>query len=257
MKLHRVIKHNRIYNEDCFKTMHDMKSGSVDLVLTSPPYNMTDRKGGYSDSGRYDVYRDWKDEDEYLDWSIELFKLFNKILKKNKLVLYNFSYSIENPSLPYKLVYMIEKHTDFMLADTIVWRKGTGVPFPANKHRLSRNWEYVFVFCRKDEVDTFDTHRPITKVSPNGQQYYKVFYNLIEAKNNDGKNPYNQATFSSEFVVKLLEIYADSEYVVYDPFMGTGTTAVGVIKFNSTMKYIGSELSKNQCEYAKERLRFS
>lgn len=48
---------NKIYNEDCFITMSNMDDNFIDIVMTSPPYNMTARKGGYADSGRYDVYR--------------------------------------------------------------------------------------------------------------------------------------------------------------------------------------------------------
>ena len=46
---------NKIYNENCFDTMSAMEDDFVDIVMTSPPYNMTARKGGYADSGRYDV----------------------------------------------------------------------------------------------------------------------------------------------------------------------------------------------------------
>ena len=100
---------NKIYNEDCFQTMKRLDS-CIDIVLTSPPYNMTKRKGGYADTGRYDVYNDWLEEDDYLNFTKNLFCDFDKILKPNKLVLYNFSYSIENPSLPYKLVSYLEKY---------------------------------------------------------------------------------------------------------------------------------------------------
>ena len=48
-------------------------------------------------------------------------------------------------------------------------------------------------------------------------------------------------------------MYATKNSVVYDSFMGTGTTAVGCIKYGC--KYIGSELSKEQCEFAKERIK--
>ena len=124
--------HNKIFNEDCFATMERMKAngGKVDCVLTSPPYNMTKRKGGYADTGRYDVYQDWKSEEEYIQWTIDLFNGFNDILNKDRVVLYNFSYSIENPALPYKLVSSIIEKTDFTLIDTIIWKKKNGLPFP-------------------------------------------------------------------------------------------------------------------------------
>lgn len=241
-----------ICNESCFDTMKAL-GNQVDIILTSPPYNMTSRKGGISDTGRYDIYNDWLTETDYLDFTKRLFVEFDKVLKPNKLVLYNFSYSIENPSLPYKLVAQLEENTRFTLADTIIWKKKSGLPFPANKRRLSRNWEFVFVFCRKTEIDTFDVYKPISSVSKKtNQRYYQVFYNFIEAKNNDGVCPYNQATFSSELCEGLLRLYTTKGQIVYDPFMGSGTTAVACKKLG--LRYIGSEISKNQCEWAEKRL---
>ena len=72
---------NIIYNEDCFETMKNkINSKSIDCVLTSPPYNMTKRKGGVTDSGRYDVYKDWMSEEEYINFSVKLFENFDKIV---------------------------------------------------------------------------------------------------------------------------------------------------------------------------------
>ena len=57
---------NKIFNENCLETMQRTElENKVDLVITSPPYNMTNRKGGYADkSKRYDVYEDWKTEND-------------------------------------------------------------------------------------------------------------------------------------------------------------------------------------------------
>lgn len=245
-----------ICNEDCFATMDRMISENtkVDTILTSPPYNMTHRKGGYASTGRYDVYVDWKTEEEYIDWSINLFNKFDQILNENRVVIYNFSYSIENPSLPYKLVTEIVRNTNFDVIDTIIWKKKCGLPFPANGKRLSRNWEFVFVFARKNEMNTYVNNRRVKSINQKtNQQYYEVSYNFVEAANNDGKCPYNQATYSSELCDKLLDIYTRDGWVVYDPFIGSGTTAVSCKKRN--LDFIGSEISKNQCEFAINRLK--
>lgn len=250
-----MVEVNKIYNEDCFVTMSKMEEGLVDLVMTSPPYNMTSRKGGYADTGRYDVYTDWKEESEYIDFTLDIFREFDRIVKSNGVVLYNFSYSIENPSLPYLLVSEIVGKTNWVLVDTIIWKKSSGLPFPANERRLSRNWEFVWVFVRKDEANTFRCHKGVKSISEKtGQKYFNVYYNFVEAKNNDGKtHSLNQATYSTELCKKLFDIYADKGYIVYDPFMGTGTTANACLE--SGLYYIGSEISAKQCEYAEERLR--
>lgn len=247
---------NKIYNEDCFDTMNHMEDGMVNLILTSPPYNMTKRKGGYADSGRYDVYTDWKTEKEYLDFTVNLFNEFNRIVKDDGVVLYNFGYSIENPALPYKMVADIVDKTDWSLVDTICWKKKSGLPFPANRCRLSRTWEFIFVFAKSGHTNDFFIDKGVASVSEKTKQtYYNVFYNFIEARNNDEKtNKLNQATFSSELVSKLLNLYAGENFIVYDPFMGTGTTAVGCVKSEKPINYIGSEISEEQVKYSIERI---
>lgn len=246
-----------IYNEDCFETMKRLYG--VDIIMTSPPYNMTSRKGGVSDKGKYDVYRDWKSKEEYLEWIVALFNSFDRILNKQGVVLFNFSYSIENPALPYELVTEVVRQTNFVMVDTIVWKKPIGVPFPANRMRLSRIFEYIFVFVKRESEKDFMTNREVVKVSPNGQKYYNVVYNYVEAKNNDGVCPYNKATYSSDLVLQMLSIYCGKQdAVVYDPFMGSGTTAIGVKLFNRLFgrecTSIGSEISQDQCRYAEERI---
>ena len=141
---------NKIYNEDCFLTMDRMQT-KVDVVLTSPPYNMTKRKGGISDTGRYDCYIDWKTETDYIQYIAKVFKKFETVLNDKGVVLLNLSYSIENPSLPYKTVCRILEQTNFKLIDTIVWKKKNGLPFPANKQRLSRIFENIYVFALCDD----------------------------------------------------------------------------------------------------------
>lgn len=66
---------------DCLGLMKDMPNKSVDLIITSPPYNMTKRKGGYADKiRRYDEYNDWKPEGEYLNWLVDVFNEFDNVM---------------------------------------------------------------------------------------------------------------------------------------------------------------------------------
>ena len=243
---------NRIFNENCVTTMSErIEKKSVDIILTSPPYNMTKRKGGYADKQpRYDLYNDWKTPEEYIDWTISIFNSFDEVLAKDGVILYNFSYSIENPALPYLLISKIIENTPFTIADTIIWKKSNGIPHPASYNRLNRICEFVFVICRKSELLTFKANKKVVKVSPKGQNYYEIVDNFITARNNDKSNPLNKATYSTELCDKLLNIYANENSIVYDPFIGTGTTAISCIR--KKIKYIGSELSEKQVKYAND-----
>lgn len=244
---------NTILNEDCLITMSNMPNNCVDLVITSPPYNLSKRrKGGPSDKGKYDIYKDNRDESDYIKWTIEIFNGYDKIVKENRVVLYNFSYSIENPSLPYTLVSKIVENTNWQIVDTILWKKNTSMPHPASYNRLNRIWEYVWVFARKSEVKKFKMFKNVTSTSEKGQKYYEIIDNYVEAKNNDGPNDLNKATFSTELVSKLIDMYGTEGDLVYDNFMGIGTTALAAI--DKKCNFIGSEISDNQCELANKKI---
>ena len=112
----------------------------------------------------------------------------------------------------------------------------------------------MFVLCRKDEIKTFEIkEREYSLKSNNTRRYKKTFGNFIEAKNNDGFQTINKATYSSDLIKQLLDRYSNEGYVVYDSFIGTGTTAVACKEYG--LDYIGSELSTEQCEYANNRLK--
>jgi len=245
---------NKFYNEDCIDTINNMNNLKIDCVLTSPPYNMTKRKGGYADKQhRYDKYNDWKSEGEYNTWTSGIFNELDKVLVKNGTILYNFSYSIENPSLPYTMISSIIENTPFTVADTIIWKKGNSIPHPASYNRLNRIIEFVFVVVRKTEIKTFNCYKEVVKISPKGQKYYEIVDNFITAKNNDESTSLNKATYSTELCEKLMKIYTKEGDVVYDPFMGTGTTGVAckIMKRN----FIGSEISEDQVKYSEERIK--
>ena len=248
-----MIDINTIYNEDCLSLMKRMSEKCVDLVITSPPYNTcVGRKGGPADKGKYDVFIDSKTDEEYINWTIEIFNEYDKIVKNNRVVLYNFSYSVNNPTLPYHLVSKISENTKWELVDTIFWKKSNSIPHPASYNRLNRIFEFVWVFARKTEVKTFKMFKDVVKTSKTGQKYYEIVDNYIEARNNDGPNDLNKATFSTELVTKLINIYGTEGDLVYDSFSGVGTTSLGAIE--KKCNFIGSEISGDQCELSRKKI---
>ena len=253
-----------LYNEDCIKTMKDMGGKSVDLILTSPFYN-TNKKAGKSRTLQntsvkegqyeyvcYDVHVDDMTNDEYCDYTVRLFDCFDDVVNKNGCVLYNICYGSENTVGMFLAVDAIIRRTVWTIADVIIWKKSTAMPNSCSSNKLTRIYEFVFVFCRKDEMKTFHCNKRVTSKRATGQKAYENIYNFIEAKNNDGTCPYNKATYSSELCEKLLKLYAPEDGVVYDPFMGSGTTAVACEKLG--LHCIGSEISTNQVKWTIKRL---
>ena len=235
----------------------------VDIILTSPPYgssrkvsesykdfDMHDVHGSHS---RYDVFDDCMSVDEYLQFTHRIFKDFDKILKPNGVILYNINYSAfswEYAKGFFDTLSMIN-NTNFVIADTITWKKTNALPIQSH-NKMSRICEFIFVICRKHEYKTFKTNKKVSSVYKN-EQFFEHVTNFVEAKNNDGMCKLNRACFSTDMVMQLLQKYCYSkDCIVYDPFMGTGTTANACIKYGCN--YLGTELSQAQCEYAENRL---
>jgi DNA modification methylase len=133
------------------------------------------------------------------------------------------------------------------VADIITWKKSTAIPFQTSPTKLSRISELVYVIVKKEKLHSFKTNKQVSKVNEKtGQKFYRNYTNLIEAKNNDGIKCKLKASFSEDFVNKLIEIYFTIGSIIYDPFMGIGTTARACV--NSNRNYIGSELDKEHFE---------
>lgn len=250
---------------NCLDLMKEMEAGSVDVILTSPPYN-TNKKGsskvntntvhakkGEFTYARYDGYDDNLTNEEYCDFVAECFKGFDKVLKPNGVILWNASYGNENANAMFLALNRIIQ-TGFTIADVITWKKKSALPDNQSPNKATRICEFVYVIVRAGEFKTFKTNKKVSSVRATGQKMYSPFYNFIEAPNNDGKNDLNKAAFSTKLVTSLLELYAppEKETVVFDPFSGTGTTAVGAIALG--MQYIGSEISAEQVKYSIDRL---
>jgi DNA modification methylase len=195
---------------------------------------------------------------EYIDWCVSLFNTFDKILDNNGVIAWNVSYGNDGTvntnglNLVWLTVAAIIERTNFSVADRIIWKKKSALPNNVSPNKLTRIVEDVFIFCRDDEFKTFQCNKEVKSISKTGQKFYSPIYNFIEAKNNDGKRDLNKATYSSELCSKILSIYCKEGELVYDPFMGTGTTAVACSQMG--LKYLGSELSAAQCEFAIDRL---
>jgi len=259
------VKTDIIYNESNLDTLLKMEHNSIDVVLTSPFYN-TNKKAGKKSTlmntkvkkgqyayVRYDVFVDTMSEEQYFDYIISLFNNFDSVLKHNGSILWNVSYGQDGAASMLRLIAAITEKTNFTCADIITWHKKSALPNSCSPNKLTRICEYIFVFCRKSEFYTFHANKEVLSVRKGtSQKMYSSIVNYIEAKNNDGPCPYNKATYSTDLCRQLLAIYAPANAVVYDPFMGSGTTAVACKQLG--LRYIGSEISKSQCEWAAERI---
>ena len=240
---------NEIYCGDTVKTMEKIDDNSINLILTSPPYLASIRKDNHKYPGASDQIKDNQTITDYLEWMMEIFVQYERILKKDGVLAFNFSYTTFNPSLPYDLINEVFKHTGFRIYDTIAWKKKSAMPVSGHPNRVTRIVEMVYIFAK---TPTFTANKSISTISKTGQKYFNNYYNFLEAKNNDGKVDGHEATFSSEFAKFFIDLYSKEGDIVLDNFSGTGTTACTAKRMNR--RYIGIDLVEKYCEYAKNRI---
>ena len=242
------MKLDKIYKEDCLKTLNKMKDASVDLVITSPPYNMNLRisKGRYHSrqivkeiSTKYAEFPDNLPIDEY---NLLHTNILRELLRVSDLVFYNIQIVTGSKRSIFK---MIGEFSDY-LKDIIVWDKGYVQP-AMQKQVLNKRTELILVF-----ENDYPVSRQFRK---RGQFARGTLDDLWEIKRERSKGESHGAIFPQELVATILENFSEEGDVVFDPFMGTGTTAVVAKQLNR--KFIGSEISQKYIDIANKRLKDS
>ena len=248
---------NRNYCESNLKTMAKMPDNFVDLTVTSPPYDNLRKYKGYSFP--------------FEDIAKELFR----VTKKGGVLVWvvgdqTFKGSESGTSFRQALYF---KDCGFRLHDTMIYKKKNYTPLTHN--RYEQEWEYMFVFS-KDKPKTFNPIKIPCKYAgqttwgqPN--MYKDNSGNLTRVKQtviNDEKikgNIFEYLTGSTQtgkikhpaiFPEKLAEdhiiSWSNKRDLIYDPFMGSGTTAKMAIE--NGRNWIGSEMSEEYCNIIEERV---
>lgn len=246
-------KYSDLYNGDCIDIMNNMIKNNIKInkIITSPPYNII--RPNSTDRG-YDLYKDGMTNKQYIKWTLNIFKCYEKLLDKNGCIIYNMSYGTENTEVMNLTIAEILKNTDFTLADILVWKKNNATPNNVSSNKMTRICEFIYVFCRRNEFYTFTSNKKIIGNRENtGQPIYENVFNFFQTQNNDGSTDLNKATFSTNFVLNIIDRYVRKDDIVLDNFSGTGTTMIACEM--KQIKSIGIELSENQCKYIVDRLK--
>ena len=243
------MKLNKIYREDCLSTLKKIKDNSIDIVVTSPPYNMNlrIRNGKYCSrqivkeiSTKYTEFSDNLPIDEYNQFHTNVLR---ELLRVSDLIFYNIQIVTGSKRSIFK---MIGEFSEY-LKEIIVWDKGNGQP-AMQQQVLNRRTELILVF-EKD----YPISRQFRKRGNFKRGTLDDLWLIKRGKKVGGEN--HGAVFPIELVSTILENFSKEGDVVYDPSMGTGTTAV--VAKQLKRKFIGSEISKKYIDIAEERLKNS
>ena len=233
-----MIDLNKIYNENCLDTLSKMGDNSIDMIITSPPYNMNlrVRKGKYC--SRQIIKDEFSSKYDGFDEFYELHKnILSELLRVSGLIFYNIQIVTGSKRAFFKL---IGEYSDY-LKDIIVWDKVNGQPAMLPQV-LNRQSELLLVF----------SNDAMTRQFKEGTFDRGTLNDVWQIKRGKKVSKDHGASFPEELVEKILLNFSKEGDIIYDPFMGTGTTAVVSKRLNRN--YIGSEISEKYVDFSLQRL---
>jgi len=218
---------NKIYCIDCIEGLKEVPNNSVDLVVTSPPYNIGIDYGEYNDE---------KEFDDYKKFIIKVFKELYRIIKEDGIVAINVG-NQRNSGIPHYYFFWL-KESGFNIHKEIFWYKGL----------YYIQGETIFVCGKGDKYNKY--YKKNDGFFSNGQYstVWEMRYKHGQSKAKLGHN----AFFVLQIPTNFIKINTKENDIVLDPFMGVGTTAVAAKQLKRN--FIGFEINKDYIQKANERL---
>ena len=241
---------NKIFNEDCISGMKKLKSKSVDLVVTDPPFAIDFKsvKANYNRkaSNVIDGYTDIKIGD-YSKFTFDWISQAQRVLK-NDGSMYIFS-GYNNLETILKAL----RQNLFYLQNHIIWKFQFGVV--TKRKYVASHYHILFVTQHKTKYDFYSNSRfqDDEKNETGGSLRYRDMEDVWniprEYWTGEKKTP---TKLPSEIIRKILSYSSKKGDVILDPFLGSGQTAY--VSKQMKRKYIGYEIVKGYFEFAKSRL---
>jgi adenine-specific DNA-methyltransferase len=245
-----------VFNGDCLDFLVTIPDNSIQLIITSPPYNIGKE---YESKVDIDIYK--KQQENVINECC-------RILKNEGSICWEVGNYIDNGEIiPLDiLLYDIFKKNHLKLRNRIIWHFGHGLH---STRRLSGRYETINWFTKSDEyIFNLDNIR-IPQKYP-GKKYYKGPNRGKYSSNPKGKNPSDvwdipnvksnhiektehPCQFPISLVQRLILSLSNENDIVLDPFLGVGSTGVGGIINNR--KIAGAELIPKYYKIAKDRIR--
>lgn len=224
----------QLYQGDCLEVMKTLPDECVDLIITSPPYNLG--KNHHTGNNKFKSYSEYNDdmpEPLYQQWQIEVLRECFRILKPTGSLFYNHKNRIKNGSQITPYEWLLK--TDFVIKQEIVWQNG------------SQNFDKIRFYPMTERVYWL-AKSPDTKM--HNVINHHDFFTRAEWQPVGTKGEHKRA-----YPVKMCEdIIAcfDGAETIFDPYMGSGTTGVAALK--AGRNFIGIELDNTYFQLAQKRL---
>lgn len=219
--------------------MRQIPDNSIDLIVTSPPYNLKNSTGNGMKDGRggkwknaelvngYSHHDDCMPHEEYAKWQRDCLTEMMRLIPNNGAIFYNHKWRVQDG--------LLQDRQDivhgFPIRQIIIWRRKGGINF--NAGYFLPTYEVIYMIAKPD-----------FKLIPKANAYGDVWEFKQEMN-----NPH-PAPFPVELIDRIVS--STDAKTVLDPFMGSGTTAIAALL--NDRKYLGIELSPDYVSMAKQRI---
>ena len=230
---------NKIICGNCLEVMKSMPDESIDLVVTSPPYNLKNSTGNGMKDGRggkwsnaslingYSHYDDNIPHDEYAKWQRACLTEMLRLINDDGAIFYNHKWRVQAG--------LLQDRQDivqgFPVRQIIIWRRKGGINF--NKGYFLPTYEVIYLIAK-----------PNFKLAPKANAHGDVWEFTQEMKNG------HPAPFPVQLIDRIIS--STDAKIVLDPFMGSGTTAITAME--NKRAYIGIDISPDYCKMAEKRI---
>ena len=258
-----MMEFDTIYNMDCLEGMRQIPDGSIDLIVTSPPYDNLRKYGGIGDGWNFDKFK-------------EIAAEIARVLKQGGVCVWvvgDATIDGSETGTSFRQALYFKDECGLNLYDTMLYMKAN--PIPQTQQRYEQMFEYMFVLS-KGRPKTFNPIREKCKRAGQPQQWGRTI-NTDERtvkylRENDvqvtretkihgnvftyaiGGNPTGHpAVFPEKLARDHIYSWSNEGDTILDPFMGSGTTAIACIK--EKRHFIGFELSKEYFDKAQRRIK--
>ena len=242
-----TITPNQIYNIDCIDGMHQIDNNSIDLIVTSPPYNI-----GID----YDCYSDNKPWNEYLNWIRKWLTECYRILKPDGRICINHYLNYQDrwekvSRFPLYDIQRIQEEIGFHVHKLCLWSDVTRAKFTAWGSYLSASAPYINTPYEGVLISYKQQWKKTQKgVSTIDKELFKEGVSGIwKLGTVQGKT---KACFPEKLPTMCIQLLSYQNDIVLDPFVGSGTTAIAAKKLGR--QYIGFEISPEYCNIANTQL---
>lgn len=234
-----VLDLNSIYCGDVIETLDSFPAGSIDLIVTSPPYNIKNSSGNGLKCGKggkwpqarliegYDAHDDAMPYEDYVKWQRKCLDAMMRVLADDGAIFYNHKWRVQRGLIQDRR----EIIDGFPVRQIIIWERNGGINF--NPGYFLPTYEVIYLIAK-----------PAFKLRKGASKLGDIWKIGQEQKN------WHPAPFPVELVSRC--IGATNARVILDPFMGSGSTAIAAEQ--NGRDWVGIDISKEYCTMAEARI---